>query len=89
MSKQTIRDVTEKEIGNLFAVGAVLGAVVTVSTTRPGSWHLAFDLAPGVSVPVVTARGDLKNYTLDTAAALIHSLGLDRFTVGLHGYAQK
>ena len=33
--------------------------------------------------------GDLKNYTLPACAELVHSIGIDRFTVGLHGYTQK
>ena len=36
-----------------------------------------------------TARGDLKNYTLPACAELVHRIGIDRFTVGLHGYTQK
>jgi len=80
---------TEKEILTLVSVGAVRAATATVSVTRPGSWHIAFDLANGVTVMVGTARGDLKNYTLDACAALVHRLGVDRFTVGLHGYTSK
>ena len=80
---------TEKEIFNLVSVGAVKGAQATVSVTRPGSWHLSFDLANGSSAFVGTARGDLKNYTLSACADLVHSIGIDRFTVGLHGYASK
>ena len=80
---------TEKEIFNLVSVGAVKGAQATVSVTRPGSWHLSFDLANGSSALVGTARGDLKNYTLSACADLVHSIGIDRFTVGLHGYAPK
>ena len=55
---------TEKEILTLVSVGAVKGAQATVSVTRPGSWHLSFDLANGTSALIGTARGDLKNYTL-------------------------
>ena len=40
---------TEKEILTLVSVGAVKGAQATVSVTRPGSWHLSFDLANGTS----------------------------------------
>ena len=80
---------TEKEILTLVSVGAVKGAQATVSVTRPGSWHLSFDLANGVNVLVGTARGDLKNYTLPACAELVHSIGIDRFTVGLRGYTQK
>jgi hypothetical protein len=80
---------TEKEILPLVSVGAVKGAQATVSVTRPGSWHLSFDLANGTSALIGTARGDLKNYTLPACAELVHSIGIDRFTVGLHGYTQK
>lgn len=80
---------TEKEILTLVSVGAVRAAQATVSVTRPGSWHISFDLANGTSVMVGTSRGDLKNYTLDACAALAHRLGVDRFTVGLHGYSAK
>ena len=80
---------TEKEILTLVSVGAVKGAQATVSVTRPGSWHLSFDLADGTSAMIGTARGDLKNYTLPACAELVHSIGIDRFTVGLRGYTQK
>lgn len=80
---------TEKEILTLVSVGAVKGAQATVSVTRPGSWHLSFDLANGTSALIGTARGDLKNYTLPACADLVHSIGIDRFTVGLRGYASK
>ena len=80
---------TEKEISPLVSVGAVKGAQATVSVTRPGSWHLSFDLANGTSALIGTARGDLKNYTLPACAELVHGIGIDRFTVGLHGYTSK
>lgn len=80
---------TEKEILTLVSAGAVKAAQATVSVTRPGSWHLSFDLANGVNALVGTARGDLKNYTLPACAELVHSIGIDRFTVGLHGYSVK
>jgi hypothetical protein len=80
---------TEKEILMLVSVGAVKAAQATVSVTRPGSWHLSFDLANGTSALIGTARGDLKNYTLPACADLVHSIGIDRFTVGLHGYTSK
>ena len=80
---------TEKDLLTLVEVGAVKAARATVSVTRPGSWNLGFDLANGFSVMVATARGDLKNYTLDSCAVVVHGLGVDRFTVGLHGYAGK
>ena len=48
---------TEKEILTLVSAGAVKAAQATVSVTRPGSWHLSFDLANGVNVLVGTARG--------------------------------
>ena len=80
---------TEKEVAHLLSVGAVRGVCAVVSVTRSGSWNISFDLANGSSVLLVTARGNVKNYTLEAAASLVHSLGLDRFTVGLHGYAQK
>ncbi len=80
---------TEKEILTLVSVGAVKAAQATVSVTRPGSWHLSFDLANGTSALIGTARGDLKNYTLPACAELVHSIGIDRFTVGLHGYTSK
>lgn len=80
---------TEKEALMLVSVGAVKAARATVSVTRPGSWNLSFDLATGASVMIGTARGDLKSYTLDSCAALAHRLGVDRFTVGLHGYVAK
>ena len=77
---------TEKEMFTLVSVGAVRAVRATVSVNRKGSWTLGFDLANGSSVMVGTARGDLKNYSLDSCAALAHRLGVDRFTVGLHGY---
>ena len=80
---------TEKELSTLVTVGAVKAVRATVSVTRPGSWNLGFDLANGLAVMVGTARGDLKNYSLDSCAVLAHRLGVDRFTVGLHGYAVK
>ena len=80
---------TEKEILTFVSVGAVKGAQATVSVTRTGSWHLSFDLANGTSALIGTARGDLKNYTLPACAELVHSIGIDRFTVGLHGYTSK
>ena len=79
---------TEKEIVTLVSVGAVKAAQATVSVTRPGSWNFSFDLVNGTRVMVGTARGDLKNYALDSCAALAHRLGVDRFTVGLHGYTK-
>jgi hypothetical protein len=80
---------TEKEILTHVSVGAVKGAQATVSVTRPGSWNLSYDLANGTSALIGTARGDLKNYTLPACAELVQSIGIDRFTVGLHGYTSK
>ena len=80
---------TEKEILMLVSVGAVKAAQATVSVTRPGSWHLSFDLANGTSALIGTARGDLKNYTLPPALSWSTVVGIDRFTVGLHGYTSK
>ncbi len=80
---------TENELLLLVSHGVARSARVVVSVTKPGSWHLTVDLANGDAVAVNTARGDPKNYSLDAVVSLLHRIGVDRFTVGLHGYSSK
>lgn len=80
---------TENELLLLVSHGVAKSAVVVVSVTKPGSWHLTVDLASGESIAVNTARGDPKNYSLDAVVSLLHRIGVDRFTVGLRGYSGK
>ena len=79
---------TEKEILTSFR-GCGQGCTGNRICHAPRLMASSFDLANGVNVLVGTARGDLKNYTLPACAELVHSIGIDRFTVGLHGYTQK
>ena len=80
---------TENELLLLVSHGVAKSALVVVSVTKPGSWHLTVDLANGESIAVNTARGEPKNYSLDAVVSLLHRIGVERFTVGLRGYSAK
>ena len=51
---------TENELLLLVSHGVAKSALVVVSVTKPGSWHLTVDLANGESIAVNTARGEPK-----------------------------
>ena len=80
---------TENELLLLVSHGVAKSALVVVSVTRPGSWHLTVDLANGEAIAVNTARGEPKNYSLDAGVSVLHRIGVERFTVGLRGYSAK
>ena len=80
---------TENELLLLVSHGVAKSALVVVSVTKPGSWHLTVDLANGEAIAVNTARGEPKNYSLDAVVSLLHRIGVERFTVGLRGTLQS
>ena len=79
---------TENELLLLVSHGVAKSALVVVSVTRPGSWHLTVDLANGEAIAVNTARASQK-LQFDAVVSLLHRIGVERFTVGLRGYSAK